>query len=92
MNDSERDIYHLFKSLPAQFCGWNDKDLGIIRPDFILYTPKNGLIVFEVKAWELKQILGDHNIRLTLKSATNMKLARVLSDKLKVIWTNSKAS
>lgn len=67
VNDTERDIYHLFKSLPAQFCGWNDKDLGIIRPDFILYTPKNGLIVFEVKAWELKQIVGGHKYKTTIK-------------------------
>lgn len=39
-----------------QFIVWYSPDINDSEPDFILYTPEVGLIVFEVKDWTIDQI------------------------------------
>ena len=74
--DSEKDIYGFFKSLPFSYHGWFDQDVGGIRPDFLLYTPGNGLIVFEVKAWELAQIYGGDKYRTQLRAGLRYEMRK----------------
>lgn len=54
----ERRVYHLFEKLPALFTAWINPSLDGVTADLILYTPKNGLIVFEVKDWTLDQVVS----------------------------------
>lgn len=54
----EQRLYHFFARLPVSFTGWINPSLDDVIADFVLYTPKNGLIVLEVKDWALDQIIS----------------------------------
>lgn len=54
----ETRLYRLFEKLPVSFTGWLNPSLDGVTADLVLYTPKNGLIVLEVKDWALDQVLS----------------------------------
>ena len=51
-------LYRLFEKLPVSFTGWLNPSLDDVTADLVLYTPKNGLIVLEVKDWALDQVIS----------------------------------
>ena len=54
----EMRLYRLFEKLPVSFTGWLNPSLDGVTADLVLYTPKNGLIVLEVKDWALDQVVS----------------------------------
>ncbi|WP_295636285.1 nuclease-related domain-containing DEAD/DEAH box helicase [uncultured Mailhella sp.] len=54
----ERRFFHLLEKLPSSFTGWMNPMLGDDSPDFVVYAPKNGLIVLEVKDWSLDHVVS----------------------------------
>ena len=54
----ETRLYRLFEKMPVSFTGWLNPSLDGVTADLVLYTPKNGLIVLEVKDWALDQVLS----------------------------------
>jgi len=57
--DGERQFYGFIQSVAkpdSQFLCWYTPDIEDKEPDFILFFPKIGLVVFEVKDWALNQI------------------------------------
>ncbi len=55
----ERRFYAFLRDAvkPDSHClAWYSPSVDGLEPDFILYTPEEGLIVFEVKDWALSQI------------------------------------
>ena len=47
-----------FRKVAIAFTGWLNPSLEGVTADLVLYTPKNGLIVLEVKDWALDQVLS----------------------------------
>jgi hypothetical protein len=67
----ERRFYHFLRDAvkpDAQCLAWYSPTVDGLEPDFILYTPEAGLIVFEVKDWVLSQIRGadTHSFRISV--------------------------
>lgn len=60
----ERRFYHFLRDAlkpDSQCLAWYSPSVDGLEPDFILYTPEVGLVVFEVKDWLLEQIQeADH--------------------------------
>lgn len=54
----EQRFFHLLEKLPSSFTGWMNPMLGDESPDFVLYAPKNGLIVLEIKDWSLDYVVS----------------------------------
>ena len=54
----ETRLYRLFEKLPVSFTGWLNPSLDGVTADLVLYTPKNGLLVLEVKDWALDQVVS----------------------------------
>lgn len=68
VTEGERRFYRFLEKLPVFFTAWINPSLDGVTADFVLYTPKNGLIVLEVKDWALDQVVSaDRNaVRLRL--------------------------
>ena len=67
----ERRFYAFLRDAvkPDSLClAWYSPSVDGLEPDFILYTPEEGLIVFEVKDWTLPQIRAadTHSFKLAL--------------------------
>ena len=61
--EGERRLYRFLEKLPVFFTAWINPSLDGETADFVLYTPKNGLIVLEVKDWALDQVVSaDRNV------------------------------
>lgn len=59
--EGEQRFYRFMETavLPNdQFICWYTPDINGNEPDFILYSKKIGLVVFEVKDWNLEQIIS----------------------------------
>ena len=57
--EGEKQFYRFLESVAkpdSQYIAWYTPDLKGKEPDFILFSDKVGLIVFEVKDWALEQI------------------------------------
>jgi len=57
--DGERQTYRFLEAVTkpnARFLCWYLPDVRGREPDFILYSQQNGLIILEVKDWNLSQI------------------------------------
>lgn len=55
----EGELYRFFKTAlrpDADIFAWHNPHIEKCEPDFILYTPECGLVVFEVKDWMFSQI------------------------------------
>ncbi|MDL2285999.1 NERD domain-containing protein [Desulfococcaceae bacterium OttesenSCG-928-F15] len=68
----ERLFYRFLEKTPrpdSECLAWYSPIVDGKEPDFVLYTPEVGLIVFEVKDWVLSQILGgdQNHFRLLIK-------------------------
>ena len=50
----------------SECLAWYSPSVNGLEPDFVLYTPKEGLIVFEVKDWALSQIRSADTHSFTL--------------------------
>lgn len=58
--DGEGKVYQFLRrwALPDDaFLAWYSPDIEDREPDFILFSPDCGLIVFEVKDWSIKQLV-----------------------------------
>ncbi len=69
--EGEQQFYRFIKTVARphdQFICWYTPDINGNEPDFILYSKKTGLVVFEVKDWNLEQILeaDPHYFTLTV--------------------------
>lgn len=71
--EGERQVYSFFASTAkpdSRFTAWYTPDIDDREPDFILYSEKTGLVIFEVKDWKLDQIeSADPNIFCVRKGA-----------------------
>ena len=59
--EGERQSYRFLEAVAKpdeQYLCWYLPDIRGKEPDFILFSYKLGLIVFEVKDWNLSQIQG----------------------------------
>ena len=59
--DGEKLFYHFLATVAKpddQYLYWYSPEVNDAEPDFVLYHPELGLIVFEVKDWQLSQIRG----------------------------------
>ena len=57
--EGERQSYRFLESVAkpdSKYIAWYTPDLKGKEPDFILFRDKVGLIVFEVKDWNMEQI------------------------------------
>jgi len=57
--EGERQFYKFLESVAkpdSQYFVWYSPDIKGREPDFILYSHRVGLIIFEVKDWALSQI------------------------------------
>ena len=64
-------LYRLFEKLPVSFTGWLNPSLDGVTADLVLYTPKNGLIVLEVKDWALDQVISADKQQAAYRSRVN---------------------
>lgn len=53
----EERLFHFFEKLSSAFHIWFNPSLGDKIADFVTYSPKNGLLVLEVKDWTLDQVV-----------------------------------
>ncbi len=61
-NVSEEKIFNLLKSLPDDCIVCHELEIQERRPDFIVFSPRLGILIIEVKAWHISTILsGDQN-------------------------------
>ena len=66
----EGKTYHFFQKVArpdSAFLAWYSPDIEDNEPDFILFSPECGLIVFEVKDWSLDQIVEADPKAVTLQ-------------------------
>ena len=70
----EMRLYHFFARLPVSFTGWINPSLDDVNADFVLYTPKNGLIVLEVKDWALDQVIAADKMHVQFRSGWVVEL------------------
>ena len=57
--EGEKQFYKFLESTAkpdAGYMAWYTPDIDDREPDFILYSEKTGLVIFEVKDWALDQI------------------------------------
>lgn len=67
--EGEKRFYHFLRTTvkPDDRCyAWYSPSVEGLEPDFVLYTPEVGLVVFEVKDWVLSQILRADSQRFVL--------------------------
>lgn len=79
LTNGERLFYHFLRSAvkPDTECfAWYSPTIEGREPDFILYTPDIGLIVFEVKDWVLPQIVSADSKHFTLELENTKKEKR----------------
>ena len=67
--DGERQFYKFLETVAkpdSRYFAWYTPDIKDREPDFILFSEKTGLIIFEVKDWDLGQIIEatPHQFRL----------------------------
>jgi len=53
----ERRVFRLFKNLPDHFYVWYEPLIIKHRPDFVILSKENGLLVIEVKDWKFNQLV-----------------------------------
>jgi hypothetical protein len=73
--DGERQTYQFLKTVAkpdARYLCWYLPDVQGREPDFILYSQQNGLIILEVKDWNLNQIreVNPHHFVLDIGGKT----------------------
>lgn len=59
-SEGEKVFYNFLSKVArpdSQILAWYEPDISGREPDFILFSPDCGLIVFEVKDWRIEQIL-----------------------------------
>ena len=66
-------LYRLFEKLPVAFTGWINPLLGDVTADIVLYTPKNGLIVLEVKDWALDQVRSASKLHVLFRKGWDIE-------------------
>ena len=71
--DGEKAFYHFLQTVAKphnQYIAWYSPDLSCQEPDFVLYNPDSGLVIFEVKDWALDQIIkaNPHSFKLRFGS------------------------
>lgn len=57
--NGEKVFYHFLESVAKpdeQYLGWYAPEVNESEPDFVLYCREIGLVVFEVKDWQIEQI------------------------------------
>lgn len=61
-NAAEEKIFRLFNKLPDDCIVCHELEIQGRRPDFIVFSPRLGMLVLEVKAWNITTIIdGDQN-------------------------------
>ncbi len=61
-NVSEEKIFRLLNKLPNDCIVCHELEIQGRRPDFIVFSPRLGMLVLEVKAWNITTIIdGDQN-------------------------------
>ncbi|OQX03602.1 MAG: hypothetical protein BWK73_38990 [Thiothrix lacustris] len=61
-NTSEEKIFRLLNKLPNDCIVCHELEIQGRRPDFIVFSPRLGMLVLEVKAWNITTIIdGDQN-------------------------------
>jgi hypothetical protein len=58
--EGEKVFYNFLSKVArpdSELLAWYEPDISGREPDFILFSPDCGLIVFEVKDWRIEQIL-----------------------------------
>ncbi|SEA39183.1 Nuclease-related domain-containing protein [Thiothrix caldifontis] len=62
-NYGEEKIFNLLKKLPDDCIVCHELDVQDRRPDFIVFSPRLGILIIEVKSWNISTIInGDQNI------------------------------
>jgi hypothetical protein len=78
--EGEKCFYQFLKNVAkpdTQYVVWYSPDLDNKEPDFVLYSKKAGIVIFEVKDWSLDQIVeaNSHNFKIKfgskIKTITN---------------------
>jgi hypothetical protein len=57
--EGEKQFYFFLETVAKpdnDYLAWYSPDIDDREPDFILYSQKSGLVIFEVKDWALDQI------------------------------------
>ena len=75
----ERRFYDFLKQAakPDSHCyAWYSPQIEEREPDFVLYTPEVGLVVFEVKDWVISQVISADPKTFRLQFAGNRKESR----------------
>ena len=75
----EEEFYLFLKSYAkpdSRYIVWYLPDINDHEPDFILYSQNTGLVVFEVKDWELDQIQEADVARFTLVKGSRVESNR----------------
>jgi len=71
----KRLAYRLENKLEADWLLWYDVPLGPrnVHPDFVVFNPRRGLLVLEVKDWRLDTIQDIDRQSVTLLTANGLK-------------------
>ena len=78
--EGERQTYRFLEAVAkpdARFLCWYLPDVQGLEPDFILYSQQNGLIILEVKDWNLSQIreVNPHHFVLDIGGKTEERFS-----------------
>lgn len=67
-NAGERAVLHQLKRLSDDYIVWHDIPVGPLQrqPDFVVFNPRRGVLVLEVKHWRLSGIQKANRTRVTL--------------------------
>ena len=76
--DGEQQFYMFIETVARphdHFICWHTPNINGNEPDFILYSKKTGLVVFEVKDWGLDQIIAAnlHSFTLAINHQTSTR-------------------
>jgi hypothetical protein len=74
--EGEKKVYHFFEKVAvphAKYQVWYTPDIDGNEPDFILFCNRIGLIIFEVKDWDIYQIIKATQQQFTLKMGSKLK-------------------
>ena len=74
--DGERQFYKFLETVAkpdSDYIAWYQPDIKDKEPDFVLFSGKTGLIIFEVKDWDLGQIIEATPYQFKLKKGHGVK-------------------
>jgi hypothetical protein len=67
-DQGEKRILHLLKKLPDDCIVYHELDVQGKRPDFIIFSPRLGILIMEVKAWNAKRIIDGNQNNIYIKN------------------------